>query len=54
MEVDEIRKKIEEEISKTTQPINDYREQSKPITLINSLGRILLMPESNKCVYCAR
>ena len=107
MEVDEIRKKIEEEISKTTQLINDYREQSKPVSLDNSigrisrmdainnksiaesalrqaegklsklnqaldnigkpgfglcikckqpipLGRILLMPESNKCVNCAR
>ncbi|SNS83045.1 transcriptional regulator, TraR/DksA family [Ekhidna lutea] len=107
MEVDEIRKKIEEEISKTTQLITDYKDQSKPITLDNSIGRIsrmdainnksitesalrqaesklsklhqamdnigkpdfglcikckqqipigriLLMPESNKCVNCAR
>ncbi|MEQ6165762.1 MULTISPECIES: TraR/DksA C4-type zinc finger protein [unclassified Ekhidna] len=107
MEVDEIRKKIEEEISKTTLLINEYKEQSKPVSLDNSIGRIsrmdainnksitesalrqaegrlsklnqalgnvgkpdfgtcikckqpipigriLLMPESNKCVNCAR
>ncbi|MEP1033390.1 TraR/DksA C4-type zinc finger protein [Ekhidna sp.] len=107
MEVDEIKKKIEEEISKTEWLIADYKEQSKPVTLDNSigrisrmdainnksitesalrqaelklsklhqaldtidtpdfglcikckqsipLGRILLMPESNKCVKCAR
>lgn len=107
MKVDEIRKKIEEEISKTTQLISDYKEQSKPVSLDNSIGRIsrmdainnksitesalrqaegklskliqaldnigkpdfgkcikckqpipigriLLMPESNKCVNCAR
>jgi DnaK suppressor protein len=107
MEVDEIRKKIEEEITKTESLILDYKEQSKPVTLDNSIGRIsrmdainnksitesalrqaeaklsklhraigniekpgfglcikchqpipigriLLMPESNKCVNCAR
>ncbi|WP_436515916.1 TraR/DksA family transcriptional regulator [Ekhidna sp. To15] len=107
MEVDEIKQKIEEEISKTASLISDYKEQSKPVTLDNSigrisrmdainnksitesalrqaelklsklhqamdnidkpdfglcikckqpipLGRILLMPESNKCVNCAR
>lgn len=107
MEVDEIREKIEEEISKTKLLIADYKEQSKPVTLDNSIGRIsrmdainnksitesalrqaeaklsklhhakdnigksdfgkcikcqqtipigriLLMPESNKCVNCAR
>ncbi|MEQ8904317.1 TraR/DksA family transcriptional regulator [Ekhidna sp.] len=106
MEVDEIRKKIEEEISKTTLLIQEYKAQSKPVTLDNSIGRIsrmdainnksitesalrqaegklsklhqaldnvgkvdfglcikckqqipigriLLMPESNKCVHCA-
>lgn len=107
MKVDEIRKKIEEEISKTVKLIADYKEQSKPVTLDNAIGRIsrmdainnksitesalrqaenklsklyqaldnigkpdfgkcikchqpipigriLLMPESNKCVNCAR
>ncbi|WP_370087243.1 TraR/DksA family transcriptional regulator [Ekhidna sp.] len=107
MKVDEIRKKIEEEIAKTEQLIADYKEQSKPVALDNSIGRIsrmdainnksitesalrqaeaklsklhqaldnfdkpgfglcikckqpipigriLLMPESNKCVNCAR
>lgn len=107
MEVDEIKQKIQEEISKTEVLIDDYKEQSKPVTLDNSigrisrmdainnksitesalrqaeaklsklhqamdnidkpdfglcikckqpipLGRILLMPESNKCVNCAR
>lgn len=107
MEVGEIKLKIEEEILKTKQLIGDYKEQSKPVTLDNSigrisrmdainnksitesalrqaevkltklnqaldnldkpdfgkcvqckqpipLGRILLMPESNKCVNCAR
>ncbi len=107
MEVDEIKQKIEEEISKTEILIADYREQSKPVSLDNSIGRIsrmdainnksiteaalrqaenklsklhqamdnigkpdfgkcisckqpipvgriLLMPESNKCVNCAR
>lgn len=44
MEVDEIRKKIEEEIGKITLLINDYREQSKPISLDNSIGRISRMP----------
>lgn len=103
----EISQKITEEISKTTQLIAEYKEQSKPVTLdsaigrisrmdaINNksiteaalrkaeqkltklqqaldkvgkkgfgvcikcqqripLGRILLMPESNRCVNCAR
>ncbi len=107
MEVDEIKQKIEEEIAKTASLIADYKEQSKPVTLDNSIGRIsrmdainnksitesalrqaetklskllqakdnvgkpdfglcikckkpipigrvLLMPESNKCVNCAR
>ncbi|MEO9484461.1 MAG: TraR/DksA C4-type zinc finger protein [Ekhidna sp.] len=107
MEVDEIKQKIEEEIAKTKLLIKDYKEQSKPVTLDNSigrisrmdainnksitesalrqaelklsklnqamdnlgkpdfglcikckqpipLGRILLMPESNRCVNCAR
>ncbi|MEO9869235.1 TraR/DksA C4-type zinc finger protein [Ekhidna sp.] len=107
MEVDEIRKKIEEEITKTQNLIDDYKEQSKPVSLDSSIGRIsrmdainnksitesalrqaegklsklhqafdnidkpdfgkcircnqtipigriLLMPESNKCVNCAR
>lgn len=107
MDVDEIKKKIEEEINKTELLIADYKEQSKPVSLDNSIGRIsrmdainnksitesalrqaehklsklhqamhnidkpdfgqcvkcrqpiligriLLMPESNKCVNCAR
>ncbi|MEM7297816.1 MAG: TraR/DksA C4-type zinc finger protein [Bacteroidota bacterium] len=107
MNEQEIREKIEEEIGKTEKLIADYKEQSKPVSLDNSigrisrmdainnksitesalrqaenkltklhqaldrvgkndfgicikckqpipLGRILLMPESNKCVNCAR
>lgn len=107
MEVKEIKQKIEEEILKTESLIADYKEQSKPVTLDNSIGRIsrmdainnksitesalrqaeaklsklnqakdnigkpdfgfcvkckrpiqigriLLMPESNKCINCAR
>lgn len=107
MELDEIRHKIDEEIAKTNRLIVDYKEQSKPVSLDNSIGRIsrmdainnksitesalrqaeaklsklnqakdnigkpdfgkcikckqpipigriLLMPESNKCVNCAR
>ncbi|WP_424963989.1 TraR/DksA family transcriptional regulator [Ekhidna sp.] len=47
MEVDEIRKKIEEEISKTILLINDYKEQSKPVSLDNSIGRISRMDAIN-------
>lgn len=107
MEIEEVKSKIEEEITKTKALIAEYKEQSKPVTLDNSigrisrmdainnksitesalrqaetklsklnaaldnidkpdfglcikckqsipLGRILLMPESNKCVHCAR
>ncbi|WP_420315732.1 TraR/DksA family transcriptional regulator [Ekhidna sp.] len=107
MNEEEIKKKIDEEIVKTEKLIADYKEQSKPVTLDNSIGRIsrmdainnksitesalrqaeaklsklhhamdnidkpgfglcikckqpipigriLLMPESNKCVNCAR
>lgn len=107
MELDEIKHKIDEEIAKTNRLIADYKEQSKPVSLDNSIGRIsrmdainnksitesalrqaeaklsklnqakdnigkpdfgkcikckqpipigriLLMPESNKCVNCAR
>ena len=107
MQADEVKRKIEEETKKTKELIRDYKEQSKPITLDNSigrisrmdainnksitesalrqaeeklvklhqaldnidkpdfgkcvkckqpipLGRILLMPQSNKCVNCAR
>lgn len=107
MNEQELREKIQEEISKTESLIADYKEQSKPVSLDNSigrisrmdainnksitesalrqaemklsklhqalervgksdfgicikckqpipLGRILLMPESNKCVNCAR
>lgn len=103
----EIRIKIQEEITKTELLIKEYKDQSKPVTLDNSigrisrmdainnkaitesalrkskeklvklsqaldsigkkdfglcikcknpipLGRILLMPESNRCVNCAR
>ncbi|WP_421762609.1 TraR/DksA family transcriptional regulator [Ekhidna sp.] len=107
MNEEEIKQKIAEEIVKTEGLIADYKEQSKPVTLDNSIGRIsrmdainnksitesalrqaeaklsklhqamdsidkpgfglcikckqpipigriLLMPESNKCVNCAR
>lgn len=107
MNEQEIIAKIKEEIEKTEQLIADYKEQSKPVSLDNSigrisrmdainnksitesalrqaehkltkleqamdkvgtkdfgicikcrqpipLGRILLMPESNRCVNCAR
>lgn len=107
MDPEEIRAKVQEEIRKTEQLIIDYKDQSKPVSLDNSigrisrmdainnksiteaalrkaeeklsrlnqalekvgskdfgicikckqpipLGRILLMPESNRCVNCAR
>lgn len=47
MKVDEIRKKIEEEIAKTERLIADYKEQSKPVTLDNSIGRISRMDAIN-------
>ena len=47
MKVDEIRKKIEEEIRKTESLILDYKEQSKPVTLDNSIGRISRMDAIN-------
>lgn len=43
----EIREKIAEEIDKTNQLIVDYKEQSKPITLDNSIGRISRMDAIN-------
>lgn len=107
MQIEEIKGKIEEEIQKTKELIEDYKEQSKPVALDNSIGRIsrmdainnksitesalrqaeeklrklhvaldnigkpdfglcikckqpipigriLLMPQSNRCVHCAR
>ena len=39
MNVDEIKQKIEEEIVKTQRLITDYKEQSKPVSLDNSIGR---------------
>ncbi len=107
MNQEEVRIKISEEIAKTEKSIKEYKEQSKPISPENAIGRIsrmdainnksiteaalrqaesklshllqarekvgtkefgisikckqpipvgriLLMPESNKCVNCAR
>ena len=43
----EIKKKILEEITKTKDLIKEYKEQSKPVTLDNSIGRISRMDAIN-------
>lgn len=43
----DIKKKIQEEITKTEQLVADYKEQSKPVSLDNSIGRISRMDAIN-------
>ncbi len=47
MDTKEIKKKIEEEVCKTERLIFEYKEQSKPVTLDNSIGRISRMDAIN-------
>ncbi|WP_462250504.1 TraR/DksA C4-type zinc finger protein [Ekhidna sp.] len=47
MDTKEIKKKIEEEVYKTERLISEYKEQSKPVTLDNSIGRISRMDAIN-------
>mgnify|MGYP005622221857 CR=1 FL=1 len=44
---EQIRKKIAEEISKTTKAIAEYKEQSQPISPENAIGRISRMDAIN-------
>lgn len=47
MNQEEITRKIEEEIAKTKIAIEEYREQSKPISPENAIGRISRMDAIN-------
>ena len=47
MDSHEIKNKIEDEINKTTHLIKEYKDQSKPVALDNSIGRISRMDAIN-------
>ena len=46
-EKNEVKKKIEEEIAKTTKSISTYKESTKPISPENAIGRISRMDAIN-------